>query len=131
MNFGMDLSINERIAAFRRLSGLSQKQMANVLGIKPSTYSRMETKGSFKPEVLVKIAQILNVPIEEILYADPPKPVTEEFTPTKAAQPKPNFFEDTRYIFTKEDTRIIKAINSLPKERKDLVLKFIEEQLKR
>lgn len=61
-------AINMRIATYRRLAGLTQAEAAAALGMKRNTYGRMELHGNPKPEMLIKIAKLYNVSVNELLY---------------------------------------------------------------
>ncbi len=60
--------LNIRIARCRSAAGYSQKAAAKALGIKESTYGRLEREGNPSPDVLAKMAELYNVDIVELLY---------------------------------------------------------------
>lgn len=61
---------NKRIIAKRKKSGITQIEMAKRLGLKISTYSQMERSGKIYDEMLVKIADILDVDVRYFLYGE-------------------------------------------------------------
>ncbi len=63
-----DISVNQRIRMCRKERGLNQTCVAEVLGIKTSTYSQMERKGYITCENLKILAEVLEVSIEYLLY---------------------------------------------------------------
>jgi transcriptional regulator with XRE-family HTH domain len=53
-------TLGERILQYRRLKGISQKELARQMGVDPSTLSRLErNRGRCLPSVLRKIAFFL------------------------------------------------------------------------
>lgn len=62
------MSIDENIKLYRKINRLTQKQLAEKLGITDSAITKYE-KGEREPkiETLIKIAEVLNVPIEQLL----------------------------------------------------------------
>lgn len=65
----MDLKKNfgKKIREIRIKKGFSQEKTAELIGIDPVNYSRIENGLSFpKPENIVKISHILNVEISEL-----------------------------------------------------------------
>lgn len=64
--------ITQKIRILREQKKLRHEEMADRLGISQSAYSRLE-KGDAKLDVdrLRKIAEILEVPVEELLSNDP------------------------------------------------------------
>ena len=93
--------INERIRKYRKLKKLSQGQLADKLGIKTSTYSQMEREGNVSADMVLKIADVLDVdPALIFLGIDTtPKDVTKLVFHTSGnieetlygAQPKPSY----------------------------------------
>ena len=65
------MNFNERLKEFRLLRGLTQKQVAESLGIVLSTYSNYEL-GRREPNVrnLVCLSHILNVPLDVLLETE-------------------------------------------------------------
>lgn len=57
----------KRLRELRTTKGLTQEKTAELMGIKPENYSRIENGLSFpKPENIEKISKILNVSIAEL-----------------------------------------------------------------
>lgn len=61
-----------KLTKYRELRNLTKEDMADRLGVSPNTYGRYE-KGEFEPKVeqWEKMAEILNVPLEELLKTEP------------------------------------------------------------
>ena len=60
--------INARIASLRRLREYRQADVAELLGMKTSTYSQMEQKGIITAEMVIRLSQLFDVDAREILY---------------------------------------------------------------
>ena len=54
-------TINQRIARYRRAVGLTQKDMARLLGSKSSTYAQKERCGEIDFGFVLKVAEILGI----------------------------------------------------------------------
>jgi len=65
--------VGARAAMARKAVGLSQREVAEELGIPPRTYSYYESpKGDLPSSLLVPLAEILGVDVRELLGACPP-----------------------------------------------------------
>ena len=64
----MDLEINKRVRILRNINSLSQEQVANLMGMSPSTYSQMERSGKISAERIKKLAYIFQVDVRVLLY---------------------------------------------------------------
>ena len=59
------MSVQNNIKRVRKIKGVSQKSVADFIGMSEMTYSRLEnTNKKMDPEDLIKIANFLNVGIE-------------------------------------------------------------------
>ncbi|MBQ4119610.1 MAG: helix-turn-helix transcriptional regulator [Clostridia bacterium] len=63
-------SINKRITYFREKAGLTKRQMAEKMGLKYTTYCRIENKGKIYDKYLKKFSKILDVDEHLLLYDD-------------------------------------------------------------
>ncbi|MEE1240075.1 MAG: helix-turn-helix domain-containing protein [Acutalibacteraceae bacterium] len=131
-------SINQRIAMYRKMANLTQTEVAEKMGMKCSTYSQMERKGSISSERLLALAEILGVTPEMLLY-DPTDNKKLDFSGTEKAastlSQNNNPFGDSSYgpapfITTHKEERIIKIIRNLPKPQYDEVIDFINSKYK-
>ncbi len=94
-----DNNITERIKEYRTVrSHLTQKELADALGITLSVYRRLENDGEFSYEQLKTLADIFDVPLEDLLFGEPkkdPVPLVDRNKPKKPFR----FYElfDTMY----------------------------------
>lgn len=63
----MSKEINKRLAYYRKLSGYSQTQLAEILGMKISTYSQRERTGQLTAGFIIQVSQIFGVDPSVIL----------------------------------------------------------------
>ncbi|MBQ9265953.1 MAG: helix-turn-helix transcriptional regulator [Bacilli bacterium] len=65
------MKFNERLKLYRKRAGLSQEQFASALNVKQYNVSDYEV-GRSEPsiELLIKIAQVLNISIDELVGND-------------------------------------------------------------
>ena len=63
---------NENLSEKRMQRGLSQKAMAEAIGVAQSTYSLYE-KGAREPNIskIVKISEVLNISIDDLFGTEP------------------------------------------------------------
>ena len=128
-------TVNERIAKYRRLSNLTQTDMAEKLNIKCSTYSQMERKGIVSAERLFQMAEIFGVsPCELFDGVEPCKQESSPFASTGENnqalifhQPPMPKIEKEVFTVTKKEENLIKIIRNLSKANYDKTIKFIEE----
>lgn len=135
----MDKSINQRIALYRKMANLTQTEVAEKMGMKCSTYSQMERKGSINSERLLALAKILGVTPEMLLYESPSSGVKLDFSGTEAPVSTLNqnnnpFASDGNgpapFIATHKEESIIKILRNLPKPYYDEVVGFIDQKYK-
>lgn len=63
---------HEKIRKLREAKDLTQEYMAHELNISPKTYSRVESgESALKVEHLLKISELLEVPVEDLLSPNP------------------------------------------------------------
>ena len=128
-------TVNERIAKYRRLSNIKQRDMAEKLGMKGSTYSQMEREGIVSAERLFQMAEIFGItPCELYNGVEPCKSnISNPQTPTdnpstlifqQSTMPK---IEKEIFTVTKKEENLIKIIRNLSKPNYDKTMKFIEE----
>ena len=139
---------NKRVAKYRRFVDLTQKEVAERLGMKSSTYSQLERKGRIGVEQLIKIAEILGVDISLLLY-DEKKPnyIEKEIKPEEEklsdiitfgqeprlpiidAPPKKPIIDEPLTI-TKMEESYIKILRKLKKDDRDEVIDLLEQKHK-
>ena len=59
---------------------MTQVELANVLDMKPSTYSQMERRGKISAYDLIRIAKVLNVSVSFLLFGEEPIKTTASDT---------------------------------------------------
>ena len=133
----MDKSINRRIAIYRKMANLTQTEVAEKMGMKYSTYSQMERKGSISSERLLALSKILGVSTEMLLYDIPAGGVKLDFSGTETTAKTLNqnnnpFGNDgpAPFIATHKEESIIKILRNLPKSDYDEVVGFINQKYK-
>ncbi len=136
----MSETINQRIALYRKLANLTQTEAAEKMGMKCSTYSQMERKGSISAERLLALADIFGVKPDVLLYDtkfQSPGQVNflsnESATGSQLRQSVP--FSDTNFgpspfIVTHKEESIIKILRNLPKSDYDEIIGLINQKYK-
>lgn len=78
-------TINQRVRKYRKDLFLNQSDVAQMLGMKTSTYSQMERMGNITCETLLKLTEILKVDVLKLLYGeDMPKKEIKDINEFKA-----------------------------------------------
>ncbi len=136
----MSNDINLRIATHRSLAGYTQTAAAQELGIKRSTYARMEKYGNPTPEMLKKIAVLYNVSVNKLLYGEteeeknPVSLVTDadSLKNSESLRQEPFSFADKEtYVPSHKEMQIIKMYHYMPKEKQKEVRDLIEALYKK
>ncbi|MBO4694084.1 MAG: helix-turn-helix domain-containing protein [Clostridia bacterium] len=126
-------SINKRISTYRKLAGYTQQTAAEALGIKKSTYARMELHGNPTPDMLVRLAKLYNVSVNLFLYG------VDKSEKEEPKKPKPDvrlkddiriFAENPDIVLSTNEKNLVKVYRELPKKDKDEVLSFINSLYK-
>lgn len=70
----MELNIGANIKKLRLSKGLTQEQLADILGISPAAVSKWEAKNTY-PDIamLIPLAQVFNVSLDELMQYDETK----------------------------------------------------------
>ena len=113
---------NENLRRFRKEKGLTQKEMADRLGINMSTYSRYET-GNREPYVpmVKKMADILGVTGDELIGLDEGQDAPSEYyLSRRAAVYAEKMANNPKYQV------LFDAAANVPPEDIDLVTQLIE-----
>ena len=121
--------INERIKCFRKLAGYSQNELAVHIGMKGSTYSQAEREGNITCDLLLRVANFLNVDPEILLLGKKTVKVIIP-KPKKKSEPVPiKTIDDNPYIIevSHKEKNIIMIFRELKQEHKNAVYKFINE----
>lgn len=131
----MSEGINKRIALYRKLANLTQTEAAEKLGMKCSTYSQMERKGSISADKLIALADIFGVTPETLLYDAPARGMLN-FTPNESInkevvrQPEPVLAADNSsfFVVTHKEESIIKILRNLPRDDYEEIVRLINEK---
>lgn len=135
----MSNEINTRIAAYRTLAGYTQFFAAQELGIKRSTYARMEKYGNPTPEMLKKIADLYNVSVNKLLYGETGEEKREVSLITDPDSLKKEqilrqdsfpFGNSETFIPSHKELQIIKMYHYLPKDKQNKARDLIESLYK-
>lgn len=63
-------TINSRIKKIRKSKGITQVEMAKILGMKHDTYSKLERNGNISCELLLKLSVLFKTDVTQFLYDD-------------------------------------------------------------
>ena len=139
----MTETINERIARCRKLANLTQTETAEKMGMKCSTYSQMERKGSISTDRLLILSHIFNVsPITLLFGTDIDSNDNKSTGNTLNLEPqneiKPalsqngdfyeNNFKSAPFIVSHKEENILKILRNLPKNSRDEIIEFINQK---
>ena len=133
------MTVNERIRYFRKRAGLTQADVAEQMGLKLNTYSKMEREGRITVDRLLKLAQILDVDYD-LLVSGKEKETKIEYIPvpinpngnTTVTLGQPIIVEGTpksripEYIPTAREKATMQIIHNLPKKVQEEIYDFIE-----
>ena len=116
----MSNEINQRIRSIRKELGIKQKEVAEYLGIKESTYSQMERTGNITCETAVKIARIFETDLNYLILG---------LEPTAIIPPQEKeIFEEDKLILTPNEESIITILRHFSKQDREECIKFIEKK---
>jgi transcriptional regulator with XRE-family HTH domain len=113
----MKMRIGNRLLTERQDRKLNQAEMAELLGLASSTYSRIERNaGAVDMEQLVEFSQILNIPIQEFL----PDTISMK---SHNENGQVAFMVGNFYNYAEKETQNIVAL-------KDKEIEFLKEKIK-
>ena len=122
------LTVNERIRFLRKLKNYTQEQMGEFFGIKTSTYSQRERKGSFTAEDVKIVCEVFRVDPNVIVFGKPhPK---QEMTDLEKEKLEAEIEEKYRQKYEKyesitlKDIKMLQLINLLNRKKRDMVHEF-------
>lgn len=134
----MKTEVNDRIKEMRKKCHYTQAQVAELLKLKCSTYSQMERKGSISVEMAKRIAEILDVDSDYIIYGESGSQKLD-FSPIPQtvlkASDRNTFLEQIRngeeqLILSVKEKNIIKNFRTLSEEDKKEFLDFLKNKSK-
>jgi transcriptional regulator with XRE-family HTH domain len=107
-------AIAERIIALRKDAGLTQKQLAEELGVTQPVISGIE-RGELRVhgELIVELSRLLKVSADEILGIKTPKKKTDKMTPEQTRLWKK--FQQIASWPDKDQRAVIRIINTMDK----------------
>ncbi len=127
--------VNQRIKKYRVLAGYTQEKAAAELGMKKSSYARMERYGNPNVNALVKLATLFHVPLETLVYGlDPQRfnTTVDNGAPSFFEQPNSaNFKSEPPFILTTNEKNCIKLFRNLSNEKRDELMKYINDFCKK
>lgn len=130
-----DLTVNERIRKYRKEKKVSQKRVAEALGMNYTTYSQMEREAKkISSQTLINIAAVLNINPNLLFYGE--NPIEPDFP-----EPKPIIAEDSEkgdftaivkyktpeIEITHEERQIIKTFRNCSESQKKKFREIIEQ----
>lgn len=108
------LDIGKKIRSLRQQKGLSQIDLAKIIGVSKSTMSNYERNYSTPdPDVVVALANYFNVSID-YLYDYDERPIHPNLT-------KENTLYQTKYSLTKDEYNVLIYYNRLSDENRDYI----------
>lgn len=117
------MSLGENLKALRKEKGVTQQEIASVLGIKQNTYSQYENdKRDPDLHTITLLSRYFNVPVDTILFGldEQPTIIDEDLT-----------FHILRFVEILKDEEQFKGFNysELTKAAKESLVDLIEEKL--
>ena len=113
----MGKEINKRIRHYRKKAGLTQNKLAELIGMKGSTYSQAEREGIITCELLLKVAPFLEVEPEFLLRGK-----MQEQPPIPPPPPPPPIYD-----YSIKEKNLIKIFRNTSQENRNRIYKFINE----
>ncbi len=131
-NYNMD--VNKRVKELRKKNRYTQEKIAEMLGMKTSTYSQMERSGKIPIHIIMQLAEIFKVEISEILYEkmaddtqapqvdetlivdDPKNGTTKAKTPTSPIEES----YDKLTLSNREENLVIMIRNLYPADKEEI-----------
>lgn len=116
-----DKRVGENIKSIRTRKGLTQQEVADLVGVKKQAICKIEKTGNTSPKTLNRIAELLNVDVSE-LYEPVPNPISAVYA---------DFINDAeiKVIFSDSFKPVFKKVNDTVAERfYDQILKTFSPQ---
>ncbi len=108
------MDIGKKIRTLRQHAGLSQVELAKIIGVSKSTMSNYERNYSIPdPDIVVALANYFNVTID-FLYDLENSPIHPNIT-------KENSLYNTKTSLSKDENTVLAYYNRLSEENKDLI----------
>ena len=121
-----NMTINERVAFYRKLRGMRQEDLAHKIKMKSSTYSQMERSGEISASRLLKIAEALDISPDCLfgtgsIFEQPKK---ENIVVAKQTSTLPEAYQNTYFS---EEEQVVDIIHNLKQKNKKRVFDFVRE----
>ena len=120
--------INKRIATYRKLAGYTQQAAADALGMKKSTYARIELHGNPTSDLLMKLSRLYNVEPMLLLFGVKTEP--QENTGLMRLHDDNSVYfprQMTDITLTVNERNCIKACRKLTKEQRSEIMALINK----
>jgi len=108
---------------YRQVNGYEQKEIAEVLGISPNTYSRLEKNPvNITGEQVKKLAEFYNVEIKDLLSEATPVITFKENAVTKNTNPVTGYIHSNTVHSNENEVKSLKEeIDYLRKQNTELI----------
>lgn len=123
----MGNEINKRVAHYRKLAGFNQSQVAEMLGLKLSTYSQRERKGNITGDFLKKLSIIFGVKAEVLLYGEENKEDASLTNTTPEEKINPNL---TPFLLDKREKELVTIYRNVSAPKKIGIFQFAYDTFK-
>ncbi len=117
-----NMEINKKVKELRKKRGYTQQRIAEILGMKTSTYSQMERSGKIPVQIILKLADLFNVEAIEIMDPENSELIIEPSNKSyvRLAQETvkdEDFFEEKLILTNREENAIIMLRNLSAEDR--------------
>ena len=122
-------TLSEKLKALRKQACMTQDDVAEVLGMNRTSFSKYENGASTPPlRVLRKLAKIYNVPLESLLHDEQPFLILRESTPDEVEREKLEGNQVFNFAqLTPEERKLIMRMRLLSKDKQKEILTSIED----
>ncbi len=142
LEFEFSTDINHKIYAYRKKSGYTQEEMADLLGLERNTYAKLEKYGNPSIDVIKKMSETFNVPMEGFFYS---KDVNTNQIRKKTASGSERFeageqnliyvqsqnvFDNSSIALSNEEAEIIRMLRALKDDERNELTLTIKEAYK-
>ena len=114
---------NKKLRSIRLRSGMSQEQVAERLGIKRNKYRYLESEGNLRPELLLILSEIFDLPIEDFIEEIDDEP---QFSRLREDNTRPI----VRKILTPDEARLLTNYSELCYEAKLMLHGYMDGLLR-
>lgn len=119
--------IGESVRKIRKMRGMTQRELARIINVKPNTLCQYELgKSEISLSVLMEIAEALNCSINDLIYGDLSHADSDDDI---LALPQNFNSRVAQCGFSSIDDKIMSAVKLLDVQRKNKVLEYIRDQL--